>query len=259
MSLTKEIHTHIVKTTLDFCDKEKIEFRDFLSERLLDEDDSYEWDGSMWTSPGLSQHALSPFLSDFWKYLQFYYDQSENAVTPKTDQWSQEDWNLAANEIYRHKFLNSAARAEEWVAHYNSSLTPQMAAEKDESFGKARDVYLGKGKPVPISVSKRPSPSPSDSDSYWRALAAAAANAATAEARASAAEARASSAEARASSAETRALDAEARAHAAEARALDAEVNTRSLLRCEDAWHSTRSALIEEVLCDLHAIGQSSK
>jgi hypothetical protein len=38
MALTNEIHTHLVKTTLDFCDQNKIEFRDFLSDLVNDED-----------------------------------------------------------------------------------------------------------------------------------------------------------------------------------------------------------------------------
>jgi len=236
MSLTKDIHTYFLKTTLDFCDKEKIEFREFLSERLLDEDDSYEWDGSTWISPRPPQKPHIPKIGNlFWEYLQFYYDRSKNSVTPKTDKWSQEDWNLAANEIYRYKFLSSVARAEEWVALFNSSPVPGgpvlqlvRAAEKRAASAEARASDAG--------------------------------------VRAGVAEARAHDAEARASDAGVRAGVAEARAHAAEqgamlagARAHEAEANIRSLLRCEEEWAATRAALIDEVLCDLHAIGESSK
>jgi hypothetical protein len=239
MSLTKNIHTYFLKTTLDFCDKEKIEFREFLSERLLDEDDSYEWDGSTWINPRPPQKPHIPRIGNlFWEYVQFYYDQSENAVTPISADCSTEDWNKAANEIYRYKFLSSVERAEEWVALFNSS--PALASTAEERVRAAE-----------------------------KRAAAAEARASDAGVRAGVAEARAHDAEARASDAGVRAGVAEARAHAAEARAQgamlaearahDAGVNARSLLRLEEEWSSTRATLIKEVICDLHAIGQSSK
>ena len=145
MSLTKGIHTHIVKTTLDFCDKEKIEFRDFLSERLLDEDDdgdSYKWMESVNSpeDPGQRNRVTGQIIG-LWEYLQFYYDRSEGTVTPKTDNWSQGDWNLAANEIYRYKFLDDGdadSRAEEWVSLFNSS--PLIEEERLVATAEARVV-----------------------------------------------------------------------------------------------------------------------
>jgi len=141
MSLTKEIHTQLVQGTLDFCDRGGMEFREFIGAVLSgDYPDgcSQEWvDMVVSISPPI-RRVNGIWTRDVRNFLKFYYDQSENAVTPRSDEWTDERWNKASNEIYGYKFIRSGEkRIDELVARYNAQenletqTTEQVNSEKE--------------------------------------------------------------------------------------------------------------------------------
>ena len=129
MSLTKEIHMQLVQGTLDFCDRGGMEFREFIGAVLSgDYPDgcSQEWvDMVVSISPPI-RRVNGIWTRDVRNFLKFYYDQSENAVTPRSDEWTDERWNKASNEIYGYKFIRSGEkRIDELVARYNAQENPE--------------------------------------------------------------------------------------------------------------------------------------
>jgi hypothetical protein len=140
MPLTKEIHTKILRMTLDFCDKGEREFREFIGGRLNDDfpdGDAQEWVDSMYSMWGCAFIAEDPVCA-LWKYLKFYHDQSVNTVTPRSNDWTTKDWNEAANEIYRWKFLGSGDHVDELIARFNA----QEPRPKEKKFIPAHDSAL---------------------------------------------------------------------------------------------------------------------
>ena len=115
MSLTKETHTYIAQTILYASDKGKREFREYIHE-LIRDDVHPEW---------------TPLL-------QFYYDQSANAVVPRCEQWNEEDWNIAANEIYRYKFLGSGDHVDELISRFNTNLENLIVSNGSSNKSKER-------------------------------------------------------------------------------------------------------------------------
>ena len=142
MSLTKEIHTQLVQTTLDYCDQQGLEFREFIGSRLsgdYPEGAAQEWVDTVSSISPPSRRVNGQWASDVRKFLQFYYDQSENAVVTRAprgllgDEWTEEGWNKASNEIYGYKFIRARGRVGELIGRFNS-LEPKEQENSEKEF-----------------------------------------------------------------------------------------------------------------------------
>ena len=148
MTLTVGFHTHIMKSTLDFCDKEKREFREFISGRLSGdflEGDAQEWVNTLDSFRG-HRNRDERWGTEIRECLRFYYEQSQNTVCPRTAyaigsadrMWTDESWNMAANEIYRYKFLGSEKKKKDLVFLFNSTAEVILRVREREK-GRERE------------------------------------------------------------------------------------------------------------------------
>ena len=139
MSLTKEIHTQLVQGTLDFCDLHGKEFREFIGSRLsgdFPEGCSQEWVNMVNSISPPGRSVNGQWTNDVRKFLQFYYDQSENMVVKRTVSdgiRTDEGWNKASNEIYDYKFIRARGRADELIGRFNS-LEPKEQVNSGKEF-----------------------------------------------------------------------------------------------------------------------------
>ena len=105
MSLTKKIHTELVQTTLDYCDREGLEFREFIGSRLsgdYPEGCAQEWALKVMSFAPSNRRVNGQWVIDVRKFLQFYYDQSKDMVASRklSDGWTDEGWNEEANDLW---------------------------------------------------------------------------------------------------------------------------------------------------------------
>jgi hypothetical protein len=139
MILTKKIHTELVQTTLDYCDREGLEFREFIGSRLsgdYPEGCAQEWALKVMSFAPSNRRVNGQWVSDVREFLQFYYDQSKNMVVTRPEGgdgdelvrcrsaaveggWTDEGWNKAANDIYGYKFIRSR-NVDELLARFNA-------------------------------------------------------------------------------------------------------------------------------------------
>jgi hypothetical protein len=149
MIFTKEIHTGIVQTTLDYCDRQGLEFREFIGSRLsgdYPEGCAQEWVDKVMSFAPSDRRVNGQWMRDVREFLQFYYDQSENMVVTRPEGgdgdelvrcrraaveggWTDEGWNQAANDIYGYKFIRSR-NVDELLARFNDQ-EPLPAQSKE--------------------------------------------------------------------------------------------------------------------------------